>query len=189
MLHLQSPLYITLEVPRIEAFFEDPLTEPLHRERCSVSRALFTYLSKSPEKKPPSRFPLWSPYIEKDAPSPEPSLHIFQNSQERSPFQVPLSQPHRNRCSIPRTFLYLPLEVPTERAPAPGSLSGPLRREMLITRAYCTYLSKFPVKEPPSKFPIGALQREVPITRVFYTYHLESPVKDPPFQVPLSEPP
>jgi hypothetical protein len=32
---------------------------------------------KSPEKKPPSRFPLQIPYIEKDVPFPEPSLHIF----------------------------------------------------------------------------------------------------------------
>jgi hypothetical protein len=58
---------------------------------------------------------------------------------------------------------------------------------MLITMAYYTYLSKFAVKEPPSKFPMGALRREMPITRAFYTYHLESPVKEPPFHVPLSE--
>jgi hypothetical protein len=60
---------------------------------------------------------------------------------------------------------------------------------MLISRAFYTYLSKFPVKEPPSKFPIRALWREMPITRAFCTYNLESPVKEPPFQVPLSEPP
>jgi hypothetical protein len=56
----------------------------------------------------------------------------------------------------------------------------PLWREMLITRAFYSYLSKFPVKRPPSKFPIGALRREMPITRAFYTYHLERPGKEPP---------
>jgi hypothetical protein len=50
------------------------------------------------------------------------------------------------------------------------------------------HLSKFPVKEPPSKFLTGAVRREMPITRAFYVYHLESPVKEPPIQVPLSEP-
>jgi hypothetical protein len=60
---------------------------------------------------------------------------------------------------------------------------------MLITRACHTYLSKFQVKEPPSKFPIRAPKREMPITRAFYTYHLKSPVKEPHFQVPISEPP
>jgi hypothetical protein len=59
---------------------------------------------------------------------------------------------------------------------------------MLITGANYTYLSKFPVEERPSKFPIGALQREMPITRAFYTYHLESPVKDPPSRFPCQSP-
>jgi hypothetical protein len=66
-----------------------------------------------------------------------------------------------------RTFLYLSLQVPSERASLPGSPSRSLWREMLITRAFCGDLSKFPVKEPPSKFPTGALQREMPITRAF----------------------
>jgi hypothetical protein len=30
-----------------------PLTGPLHRERCSITRALFAYLSEPPEKEPP----------------------------------------------------------------------------------------------------------------------------------------
>jgi hypothetical protein len=87
MLHLQSPVYISLKVPRKEKPpLQVPLMEPLHRERCSISRALFTYLSKSPEKKnPPSRFLLWSPYIEKDAPSPDPSIYLSKSPEKKPP--------------------------------------------------------------------------------------------------------
>jgi hypothetical protein len=128
MLHLQSPLYVSLTVPSPEP--------SLH-------------ISRSPQKRNTlSRFPLWSPYIEEDAPSPEPSLHIFQSPKKRNcpsgfplqspyiekdipspepslrifkipreaPLQVPFSEPHRNRHSIPRTLLYLSLAVPGERA-------------------------------------------------------------------------
>jgi hypothetical protein len=115
-----------------------------------------------------------------------PLFISFKVPRKGAPLQVPFSEPHRNRHSVPKTLAYLSLEVPGERAPPPGSLSGPLQKEMLITRVYYTYLSKFPVKEPPSKFPIRTLQREMPVTRAFYTYTSESPVKDPPFQVPLS---
>jgi hypothetical protein len=85
MLHLQNPLYISLKVPRKEPSLQVSLTDPLHRESCSISRALFTYLSKPPEKKPPSEFPWQIPYVEKDVPSPELYLHIFQSSQKRIP--------------------------------------------------------------------------------------------------------
>jgi hypothetical protein len=57
---------------------------------------------------------------------------------------------------------------------------------MLITRVFYSYVSEFPVKDPPSKFPTWALWREMLITRVFYKYHSECPVKEPPLQVPLS---
>jgi hypothetical protein len=72
--------------------------EPLHRESCSVSKALFTYLSKFPEEEPP--------------------------------LQVPLSEPHRNRHSVPRTFLYLSLKVPGERAPLSRfPIGAPMERD------------------------------------------------------------
>jgi hypothetical protein len=35
--------------------------EPLHRERCAISRALFAYLSEPPEKEPPLQVPLMEP--------------------------------------------------------------------------------------------------------------------------------
>jgi hypothetical protein len=77
MLHLQRPLYIALKVPRKETPLQVPLMEPLHRERCSISRALFAYFQSLQKRNCSSGFPLWSPFIEKDVPSPEPSLHIF----------------------------------------------------------------------------------------------------------------
>jgi hypothetical protein len=48
---------------------------------------------------------------------------------------------------------------------------------MLITRAYSTYLSKFPIKEPPSKFPS---RPEMPIPRAFYTISFIKPSKGSP---------
>jgi hypothetical protein len=117
MLHLQNPLCITRKVPRKVTPFQVPLTEPLHKERCSISRAFLTYLTQSPEKKPPCRFPLLSPYIVKGAPSPEPSLHIFKVPRKEAPLQAPISEPHRNRRFVPRTLLYLSLAVPDERGP------------------------------------------------------------------------
>jgi hypothetical protein len=106
-----------------------PLRSPCIKKDCSISRDRFVYLSKPPEKTlpPPSRFPLWSPYIEKDVPSPEPSIHIFQSSQKRSPPPDSLSEPHRNRCSVLRTFLYLSLKVPSERAPPQVPSQSPHR--------------------------------------------------------------
>jgi hypothetical protein len=74
-----------LKSPEKKPPLQVPLTEPLHREKCSISRALYIslkvpnpepslHISRSPQKRnTPSRFPLWSPYIKKDAPSPEPS--------------------------------------------------------------------------------------------------------------------
>jgi hypothetical protein len=84
----------------------------------------------------------------------------FKVPRKGAPLQVPLSEPHRNRCSIPRTFLYLSLKVPGESSPPPGSPSGPLWGEMLITRAFCTYPSESPVKEPSSRFPSQSPHRD-----------------------------
>jgi hypothetical protein len=45
-------------------------------------------------------------------------LYIYSKFPEKKPpLQVPFSEPHRNRRSIPRTLLYLSLAVPGERAP------------------------------------------------------------------------
>jgi hypothetical protein len=149
------------------------------------------HIFQSPQKRNrPSGFLLWSPYIEKDVPSPEPSLHIFKVPRKEAPLQVPFSEPHRNRCSVPRTLLYLSLAVPGERTPPPSRfpLRAPMERD-----AHHQGLLYIPLKIPNKgtslQAPLETLQREMHITRAFYTCHLYSPVKDPPFQVPLSEPP
>jgi hypothetical protein len=116
-----QPRYLSKSPKKRSSPPPDPPVELLHRERCSITRALSTCLSKSPETKPspPSRFPLQSPYVEKDAPSPEPSLHIFKVPRKEAPLQVPFSEPHRIRRSVPRTLLYLSLAVPGGRPPPP----------------------------------------------------------------------
>jgi hypothetical protein len=53
MLHLQSPLYITLKAIRKETPLQVRPMEPLHREICPISRGLFAYLSEPQEKEPP----------------------------------------------------------------------------------------------------------------------------------------
>jgi hypothetical protein len=110
---------------------------------------------ESPEKKPPSRFPLQSPYIEKDVPFPEPSLHIFHSPQKRSPLEVSLTKPlHEGRCSISRAvFTYLSKSAekkPLLKVP----LKEPVRRERCSTsRAHFIYLSKVPRQGTYSRFP------------------------------------
>jgi hypothetical protein len=122
---------------------------------------------------PPSRFPLWSPYIEKDVPSPEPSYHIFKVARKEASLQVPFSEPHRNRRPVPRTLLYLSVAVPGERAPLPSRF--PIRAPM-ETDAYHQGLLYIPLKIPNKgtslQVPLEALRREMSIPRAFYTYHL-----------------
>jgi hypothetical protein len=112
------------------------------------------YLSKSPKKvKLPLQVPLTEPHTHRKMLHLQSPLYIYSKFPEKKPPQVPFSEPHRNTRSVTRTLLYLSLAVPGERAPPTGSPSGPRWREMPITRAYHTYLSKFPTREPPSKFP------------------------------------
>jgi hypothetical protein len=124
MLHLQSPPYVTLKVPRKES--------------------------------PPSRFPLWSPYIEKDAQSPEPSLHISQGPQSRAlftylskspvkkhPLQVPLTELlHRERCSISRAlFTYT---QNSQKSPHPRSLLRAPQKQTLRSQNPSLPVSRSP---------------------------------------------
>jgi hypothetical protein len=184
-----APFHI-FQSPQKRSFPPGSPTELLHRERCSISRALSAYLSKSPEKKPPSRIPLQSPYREKDAPSPEPSLHISQSPQKRDP---PLGSPYG--ASTYRKMLHLqsPLcissKFPRKGAPLEVAFSEPRRNRRSVPRTFLYPSLENPGENPPSRFPIGVLRREMPITRAFYTYHLESPVKERPLQVSLPEPP
>jgi hypothetical protein len=122
------------------------------KERCSPSKASLTCFLASSEKKPASRFPLWGPYIEKDVPFPEPSLHTFQSPPRRSPpaLQVPHTEPlHEESCSISGA-LFMHLSKSPEKEPLlQVPLTEPLHRERCtISRATFTYLPKSPDKEP-----------------------------------------
>jgi hypothetical protein len=206
MLHHQSPLYMCLKVPRNETSpSRFPLQSPciekdapspgpsLYISQSPQSRALFTYLSKSPEKNLPPlpRFPLQSPYLEEDVPSPEPSLHIFKVPRKEAPppHMVPSQSPTETDALFPE-----PSSVscsPQWNSPAPcppGSLSRPWWREMLITRAYCTYLSKFPIKEPPSKFPQGPTERDAHHRGLLHISFIKPSKGSPPSRFPSQSP-
>jgi hypothetical protein len=136
-----------------------------------------------------SEFPFRSPYIEKDVPSPEPSLDIFKIPRKEAPSGFPSQSPHRNRRSVPANILYLYLAVPGGR---PTHSRFPIRATMerdAHNQGLLYIPPKISNKETPLQLHLEALRREVPITKAFYRYHLLSPVKDPPFQVPLSESP
>ena len=51
-------------------------------------------------------------------------------------------------------------------SPLPGSPAGPLWKEMLVSRAFSTYPSRSPVKEPPSRSPSQCARIErCPVSR------------------------
>ena len=79
-----------------------PPLQSLFREICSIPRAPFIQLSKSPVEEPSSRFPKWGP-CGKRYPSPEPFLHILQGPQKGSPpSRFPSQSFHRERHSTSR---------------------------------------------------------------------------------------
>ena len=117
-----------------------------------------------------------------------PPSVIYQSSQYMStPPPIPGSPrsergPHGERCLYPETFLtYLPgspvkelplrpsprsplhpsLKVPNRRALLQVTQTGPLQKEMPVSRAFTTYLSGSPAREPSLQVPFTQLpQRE-----------------------------
>jgi hypothetical protein len=68
-----------------------PLGASVKRE-APLPKPFLTCLSV-PSKETPSRFPLRSPYTEKDVPFPEPSFtYLYKSSAKELPFQVPLAE-------------------------------------------------------------------------------------------------
>jgi hypothetical protein len=186
MLHLQSPLYISLKVPRKETCLQVPLTEPLHRERCSISRALFTYLSKSPEKQPPPRHVPRTEPLHRARYSVSRALFTYLPNfpEKEPPSRFPSQSPtEADAPFLERSSICLS-KTPAKKPPVQVPHRGPYG-EKCSSPGPSIHISESPVMEPPCKFPIGALRREMPITRAFYTYHLESPVKEPPPGSPL----
>jgi hypothetical protein len=136
-----APLHI-FQSPQKRSFLPGSPTKLLQRERCSISTGLSTYLSKSPGKKPPSRFPLRSPYIQKGAPHPEPSLHISRSSQKRNP--------HPSRFPLRSLYIEKGLpNFPEKEPPSRFPSQSPIETDAPFPEPSSTCLSKTPVKKPP----------------------------------------
>ena len=81
-----------------------PPPRSLFRERRSIPRTPFFYLSKFPVHTPSSRFPKRGPYG-KRWPSPEPYLRILQGPQQWSPpSKFPSHSSHRETLHIQSPF-------------------------------------------------------------------------------------
>jgi hypothetical protein len=108
-------------------------------------QSLLNISNTVPRKEPsPPRFPLQSPYIAKDAPSPEPSLRIFQIPQGRNgPSGFPLWSPYIERdVPSPEPSLHI-FKVGRKRPPPPtlqGPFSEPHRNRRSVPRTLL-YLS------------------------------------------------
>jgi hypothetical protein len=125
--------------------FQVPLTEPLHRGRCSISRALSTYFSRSPVQSP-----LYiSLKVRRKEPPPPGSPY------GASPYRKALHLQSRR---------YITLKVPRKETPLQVALTEPLRTERcFICSGLFACLSEPPEKEPPLWVPLTEpLHRDVP---------------------------
>jgi hypothetical protein len=110
------------------------------------------YISfKVPRKEAPLQVPLWSSCIEKDAPSPESSLHVSQSVQKRTPpLQVPLTESLQRKMLHLQSPLYIPFKVPRKGAPLQVPFMEPLHKERLFHLQSPLCISfKAPRKEIP----------------------------------------
>jgi hypothetical protein len=120
--------------------------EMLHFER------LLIHVSPSPQYgSPPSRFHSRSLHKrERDAPLPKPSLTRFSESPEsQHPSRFPLTEPHRERCSVSTALFYSSLKDPGEGAPLLVPQRGPHGDGCPFpVSSRIQYLSESPLKEP-----------------------------------------
>jgi hypothetical protein len=157
-----------------------PLTEP-HRERCSSPRAFFYLSLKVPMKEPtPPSPPVVAP-TERDA-HPQGLLYIsFRFPRKAATHPTPNWHPSGERCLSPGPSVHI-FQIFQKRSPPP---SGPLWREMPVTRVFYTHFSDFPVQEPPYRFPShSAIQRDAPFPQHSSTSLSSSTGKKPPLLVP-----
>ena len=117
----------------------------------------YNSISKSPVNKPPLQVPQGGPYIER-FPFPEPSFtypliktkYYLSKSPVKEPHSLYTQRgPYIERCPFPepsfiypliKTKSYLSLKAPSKRTPLHVSPTGPLYREMPVSRAFF-YLS------------------------------------------------
>jgi len=105
-----------------------PPTWSLFRERCSIPRAPFIHLSKSPADKPSSRFPKWGPYG-KRRPSPEPFLPILRGPARQPSLQVPFIElPQRETLHLQSSF-QPHLKIPSRQEHSRLPNRAPIKRD------------------------------------------------------------
>jgi hypothetical protein len=165
--------------------------ELLHRERCSITRVLSTYLSKFRKTKSPSTFPLQSPYVQEDIPPQEPSLRNSQSPQKRTPPPgSPYGSPTQRKMLHLQSTLCVSFNAPRKGSPPTGFLTEPLHRERCsISRAPFTYIQSSH-KISPSEFPSHSPHRNrryVPRTLLYLSLAVPGE-RTHPLQVPHQGP-
>jgi len=87
---------------------------------------------------------------------------------EGAPPKATSTEPRQRETPHPQSPLYPSLKVPGRRSLLQVPLTGPLWKEMLVSRAFSTYPPESPAKKPSHQVPFTELpQRE--------TRHLHSP--------------
>jgi hypothetical protein len=154
-----------------------PLKEPIHRERCSISRA-FIYISfKVPSQGSPLPGSPCRASTERDTLSPEPSFTCL----SKSPSKFLQQGPYGDNCPSPEpSVMYLsksPVKVP------PPSPRPPLRAPYRDTFRFQSFLLRFKVPGegvPPPSFPSGAPMERDTRHQSLLLHIFQSPVKEPP---------
>jgi hypothetical protein len=161
--HPQSLTFRTFRAPSKGALSQGPLMESL-AERYPTTRALLHSFIKVPGIRA-LHIP-GSPWLERVPHGEMPASRDFFNISSRlpsegAPLRLPTEPLPREGCFIYRApFIHLskfPVGEPSSRFPK----MGPLWKEMPVSRAFFTYPSGFPAREPSLQVPFIELpQRE-----------------------------
>ena len=177
-IRLQGTLHISqkphlLGSPVKELSLKAPFMESL-AERCPTTRALLHSSVKVPGIRSPTHIP-GSPRTERGphgerCPYPETFLAYLpgSTSKELPSRSLPRSL-FKERCSIPRAPFIQLSNSPVGRALLQVTQTGTLWKEIPVSRAFSTYPSGSPAREPPP--PPGSLHR-APTERE--TTHIQS---------------
>jgi hypothetical protein len=126
-------------------------SQSLYKKYAPLPKPSLTCFSESHDKNlSPVHIHLTEPlHREKCSPSTDP-LHIVWSPQKSLPSRFPLRSPKEREVPFPELSSTCLSKSPWKSTPPPPCPpSWPLWREMAITRAFYTYLSDFPVKQPP----------------------------------------
>jgi hypothetical protein len=139
-----------------------PLWNPLHRDVPPLEPS-FIHLSKSPMYEPPSHIP-GSPSEGKGPPRGEmPASGDFLNISSRVPPEAPSKEPLQKEKLHTQSAFHPAFKVPGRRTLLQVLHTGPLWKEMPISRASSTYPSGSPARKPSLQVPFTELpERDTP---------------------------